>query len=392
MRSSRLLLAVPLTLWAVACTALGPGLDGGEPDAGEPDARGPDAGGPDAGRPRDGGSAPDAGPPRDAGQACAPPCSKEQACVRGRCVPTCGAEVAALERALSPALTVLGGCCLAPEVSAFAVPRDSFYAVRSSVDGGARLFELRNSDGCGLEGEVYAVSVAQPPGVALRPTHLLTTASRRALSDSFVFGYTTDAPGAPGALLGFFYEGIQQRGFSLETRGPVQATNLDTGEQLLVAGDALGSLSGAGAYAYTPSTGALTQLLALGEGRAGGIASFLDFILVGATAPDGGEAAYAFEERWLDAGTLSVTDPRVRRLALPASFVRVGPTLLATERRAGPLAPLEGLEVRTVGERLEFLPPGAPVQWTFGPAFDRAQWSGYGAVLLHHDKGVWIVQ
>ena len=267
-----------LLLVLAACDG-GGGGDAGptETDAGPMGAdAGPMSG--DAGPMSDDGGASDAGP-----GACATACASDEACVRGMCVATCGADTAGWEAALAAGLVPLRAFCRVA---------DAFGTLPSGA-GRAEVFDVvatATATGTDLvvsawgaspidsapRRELATVSVAHDAGTFLFPGGSVTPSG-----GGLLFGYTLSDPGVSGEVIHVAADGTVTR---YDAPGNFDAATDRPGRFLVNGLGLAGAGTGQGLYALdTGESPARAQRLLLGDlgSYSGAVAVTDQFALAG---------------------------------------------------------------------------------------------------------------
>ncbi len=309
--------------------------------------------------------------------ACRRACLSSEACVRGECIATCGVDAEALDQALAPSFKLLGAFC--GDHALYSVPRDTIFALDVTRSQDTYTFDLRMPVEYRDPFATRAVDAA--PGIALAPRFLAMNPQARA-----VFGYTSDEPGAPGAI--FAWSGNISDPPIRKIDAPGNRGGFFISQtEVLVSANSLGTAhDGPGVYRadYTATELAPTRVLSLAGTQPGSVVllgGFEPLMLVGATDATG-EATFAMVSDAANPVT-ALSDPRVSRLDLPARFVKVGDDQIATVKPTG-------IEARRVTRTGSTVTAGAPERWTTGSAFNAIERGGYSTLVFVHAHGIWV--
>ncbi len=334
---------------------------------------------------------------------CDSPCPDSEACVRGTCIPTCGADEAemhSLEAALNPRFLVTRGECVSPSAT-FAMPRDVLFLLQGPSDDKSTTFSLAML----LEGA--NPSVVRETEVQILPGEMLSAPPVLVMIfNALLFGYTTDQPGS-GKLVGYSSwagtaPGVEMSAPNYSGVAIWDKFASDSEIEILVSSLGLGtSVNGAGVYhARLDGTGSPEQVIALGHRTTGAVAHLNNGAVVVGVSDDLGEAVFMVTGV-LGPGPSPIdvsTDVRVTRLDVPMHFVHLGSSLsvsadfLASVQRDAVSGAVQGIDVRQVISDAQGIRVLERERWTTGPSFDAVTPTGYGANMLRHRRGIWFVE
>lgn len=348
----------------------------------------------------------DAGP-SDAGSgtACEPACAGGRACLRGVCVATCGADVAALEGALAVGLT--------PIVHACDVGGGPFDAIEVTPGGALRVYALAaDTSGTTTTFTLTRFALDAASGAGTPETIATATHEGHAMDAIFVGGYLDVSPDESGAIFGYtttdagFVGGVLDvevgDGTTSEVAAPgnYDAAWLDA-DRWLVSGQGLGAETGAALYLR--DTGAGTSRTVVGAIGAynGSVARAGDVVLAGGVPefggggwPDGtaGDRVFVLDADAVIAATtpLSAWDDALARLEAPSSFEVLGGMRLVSVVYDGSFM-VAGFESRTLSETDGAWEVGAPEPLVTGGGITSVVAVGDARALLVHAGGALLV-
>lgn len=335
----------------------------------------------------------DAGPPRCGGAECA----AGEACVRGVCLATCGADLAGWDAALA--------ADLAP-VHVFCRRADSF---GTAIDAeGTRVLDVTASPGAAGTDLVLSEWRADPGAGAPSPTELATaTVTHDADTLLFAGGYVV--AGTDGVLFGYTLGDATFSGGVLLAEG-ASVTELDATGNFDAAHGAGGffvnglGLEGAGAtgqalYFLDPAGPTAARIVTGVGSSSGGVALAEDYALVGGLDDAFVGHVHVVSRAALEAaaaGGAAIADPPEVLAAaggpLGSAFALVHESIVLPRYDAS--FALEALEAHPVEawSEAEGATLGAATDLTTGPVFSAAYPAAEGGLLLRFAEGLLLVE
>lgn len=321
---------------------------GGGGDVGVRDAGGGDAGG-DAGV-GDAGVVADGGTDAAAASCATVRCSADHACVRGVCVPTCGADTSTFDAALAGGLAVVGSVCRTPTALTYA--GGQMYELTASTSGLVTTFTLQRWTP-GTETPAATTIATATYTAAAAGTMVFAGGYVAVAPDQMhaVFGYTTTLAGIVGGV--FDVATGTGTATELPANGNYDAAFAD-GTHYLVNG-ALGGAQGV--YRATSGGTSLAQVVSHVGDASGSVVFWGDegLVLAGGIAfatawPDGattGERVLVLDAAALASASAPIDGSTVPQLTMPSTFEMLPGARVASVHYDATYA-VDAIQVRTL--------------------------------------------
>ncbi len=334
--------------------------------------------------------------PVDGGDPC-DLCTGESACLRGVCITTCGADIGAIDSALSAELVPVASYCRTPSAFSFAGGR--VYEVSASRVDLVTTFSLaRWTPGPSGVPTVEALGITTY--TASTATELLFTGGFVAVNgdeSQVVFGYTTTLAGSLGGV----FDIATSSGVAIETSSPgnFDATFVDA-THYLVDGLGLGVTGAQGLYrGVGGSMGGALVVDHVGQ-YSGSLALWADegLVLAGGGTfteawPDGemGDRVLVLAAADLASAISPIDGSAVQHIDMPSAFRLIaGPRLASAHYDAS--FNQDGIETRAISRTgTGPVVVGAPVSLTTGATFTSVGDAG-DQIILAHASGLLFVR
>ena len=334
------------------------------------------------------------------GGPCADACEADEACVRGVCVPTCGADLGGFDAALSAGLSPVTSYCRTPV--AFTVVTSgterNLYEMSASTDALTTTFTVSRAtitEEGGVEGMSTVGTATHTAGMddmVFAGGYLVVSADESRAA----FGYTTTRAGFVGGVFDLATGSGEVS--ELAAHGNFDATFVDA-DTVVINGQGLGThQDGQGLYAFEPGAASSARQLAREMGDfSGGVALYAahDLVLAGGASLTGSQV-FAIPRAMLmeDRATPLALEPTaaIARFDLSSSFTLLSGGRIATVAYT-PEYEVAAIEVRALSVAMDgAVTIGAPSQLTTGAVFRAVTPVDDEHVLLSFAGGLLLVR